>query len=64
MAAAETFTAASLEAMSAYAEGQALSVQGQFMEALESYQRGRGRPGVRSRLRRNGCRLRQSAAAG
>ncbi len=37
MAAAETFTAASLEAMSAYAEGQALSVQGQFMEALDSY---------------------------
>lgn len=39
MAAAETFTAASLEAMNAYAEGQALSVQGQFMEALGSYQR-------------------------
>jgi tetratricopeptide (TPR) repeat protein len=39
MAAAETFTAASLEAMSAYAEGQALSVQGQFLEALESYKR-------------------------
>ena len=39
IAAAETFTAASLEAMSAYAEGQALSVQGQFMQALESYQR-------------------------
>jgi tetratricopeptide (TPR) repeat protein/tRNA A-37 threonylcarbamoyl transferase component Bud32 len=36
-AAAETFTAASLEAMSAYARGQDLAVQGDFEEALEAY---------------------------
>jgi serine/threonine protein kinase/tetratricopeptide (TPR) repeat protein len=36
-AAAETFTAASLEAMRAYAQGQELSAQGQFEEALALY---------------------------
>jgi len=36
-AAAETFTAASLEAMGAYARGQDLAVQGEFEEALEAY---------------------------
>jgi tetratricopeptide (TPR) repeat protein/tRNA A-37 threonylcarbamoyl transferase component Bud32 len=36
-AAAETFTAASLEAMRAYAQGQELSAQGQFEEALAFY---------------------------
>lgn len=35
--ATETFTAASLEAMSAYAAGQDLSVQGRFEEALDAY---------------------------
>jgi serine/threonine protein kinase/tetratricopeptide (TPR) repeat protein len=38
LAAAETFTAASLEAMSAYARGQDLAVQGNFEEALVAYQ--------------------------
>ena len=38
LAAAETFTAASLDAMRAYAKGQDLSVQGKFEEALVSYQ--------------------------
>jgi serine/threonine protein kinase/tetratricopeptide (TPR) repeat protein len=38
LAAAETFTAASLEAMSAYARGQDLAVQGEFEEALVAYQ--------------------------
>jgi serine/threonine protein kinase/tetratricopeptide (TPR) repeat protein len=37
-AAAETFTAASLEAMRAYAQGQELSAQGQFEEALALYE--------------------------
>jgi serine/threonine protein kinase/tetratricopeptide (TPR) repeat protein len=37
-AAAETFTAASLEAMQAYAQGQELSAQGQFEEALALYE--------------------------
>ncbi len=37
-AATETFTAASLEAMSAYARGQDLAVQGEFEEALAAYQ--------------------------
>ncbi len=37
-AAAETFTAGSLEAMRAYALGQELSAQGQFEEALTRYQ--------------------------
>jgi serine/threonine protein kinase/tetratricopeptide (TPR) repeat protein len=36
--AAETFTAASLEAMGAYAKGQELSAQGQFEEALVHYE--------------------------
>jgi tetratricopeptide (TPR) repeat protein/tRNA A-37 threonylcarbamoyl transferase component Bud32 len=36
-AAGETFTAASIEAMSAYARGQDLAVQGEFEEALEAY---------------------------
>jgi tetratricopeptide (TPR) repeat protein len=39
LAAAETFTAASLEAMSLYAKGQDLSAQGLFEEAIELYQR-------------------------
>ena len=38
LAAAETFTAASLEAMSAYARGQDLAVQGEFEDALVAYQ--------------------------
>jgi tetratricopeptide (TPR) repeat protein len=38
LAAAETFTASSLEAMRAYAEGQELSAQGQFEEALVLYE--------------------------
>ena len=38
LAAAETFTTASLDAMRAYARGQDLSVQGQFEEALLAYQ--------------------------
>ncbi|MBW1907051.1 MAG: tetratricopeptide repeat protein, partial [Deltaproteobacteria bacterium] len=38
LAAAETFTAASLEAMSAYAQGQELTAQGQFEEALVLYE--------------------------
>jgi tetratricopeptide (TPR) repeat protein len=38
MAAAETFTAASLGAMQAYARGQDLAVQGKFEEALSAYQ--------------------------
>ncbi len=38
LAAAETFTAASLEAMSAYARGQDLAVQGEFEKALAAYQ--------------------------
>jgi tetratricopeptide (TPR) repeat protein len=37
-AAAETFTAASLEAMGAYARGQDLAVQGEFEDALKAYQ--------------------------
>jgi tetratricopeptide (TPR) repeat protein/tRNA A-37 threonylcarbamoyl transferase component Bud32 len=37
-AAAETFTASSLEAMRAYAEGQALTARGQFEEALAWYE--------------------------
>lgn len=37
-AAAETFTAASLEAMRAYAQGQELTAQGQFEEALVLYE--------------------------
>jgi len=38
LAAAETFTTASLDAMRAYAMGQDLSVQGNFEEALTSYE--------------------------
>jgi tetratricopeptide (TPR) repeat protein/tRNA A-37 threonylcarbamoyl transferase component Bud32 len=38
LAATETFTAASVEAMRAYAQGQELSALGQFEEALEFYQ--------------------------
>ena len=38
LAAAETFTTASLDAMRAYAQGQDLSVQGNFEEALNAYQ--------------------------
>ena len=38
LAAAETFTTASLDAMRAYATGQDLSVQGNFQEALKSYE--------------------------
>ena len=38
LAAAETFTTASLDAMRAYAMGQDLSVQGNFEEALTAYQ--------------------------
>jgi len=38
LAAAETFTTASLDAMRAYAMGQDLSVQGNFEEALAEYQ--------------------------
>ncbi len=37
LAAAETFTAASVEAMQAYARGQDLAVQGEFEAALEAY---------------------------
>jgi len=37
LAASETFTAASVEAMQAYARGQDLAVQGEFEEALEAY---------------------------
>ena len=37
LAAAETFTTASLDAMRAYARGQDLSVQGNFEEALDAY---------------------------
>ena len=37
MAAAETFTAASVEAMQAYARGQDLAVQGEFEAALAAY---------------------------
>jgi len=38
MAAAETFTAASLDAMRAYAQGQELASQGNFEEALGAYE--------------------------
>ncbi len=38
LAAAETFTTASLDAMRAYAQGQDLSVQGRFEDALKSYE--------------------------
>jgi len=38
LAAIETFTAASVEAMRAYAQGQELSAQGQFEEALAFYE--------------------------
>jgi tetratricopeptide (TPR) repeat protein/tRNA A-37 threonylcarbamoyl transferase component Bud32 len=38
LAAAETFTTASLDAMRAYARGQELSVQGRFEDALVSYE--------------------------
>ncbi len=40
LAAAETFTTASLDAMGAYAKGQDLSVQGNFEDALRSYKAG------------------------
>ncbi len=65
LAAAETFTTASLDAMRAYAMGQDLSVQGNFEEALKSVRGGRRiRPGVRPSLCRHGCGLRQSPAGG
>ncbi len=38
LAAAETFTTASLDAMRAYARGQDLAVQGEFEDALEAYE--------------------------